>query len=46
MVTSDEIAAIPLFASLDETDPARLAEACADIRLAEGRGRSRTARRG
>ena len=36
MVTSDEIAAIPLFASLDEDDRARLAQACADIRLAEG----------
>jgi thioredoxin reductase (NADPH) len=36
MVTSDEIAAIPLFASLAEADRARLAQACADIRLAEG----------
>jgi hypothetical protein len=32
MVTSDEIAAIPLFASLAEADRARLAQACADIR--------------
>ncbi|MDX6563338.1 MAG: thioredoxin reductase, partial [Gaiellales bacterium] len=36
MVTSDEIAAIPLFAGLAEADRTRLAQACADIRLAEG----------
>ena len=36
MVTSDEIAAIPLFASLAEADRERLAQACADVRLAEG----------
>ena len=39
MVTSDEIAAIPLFASLDGADRARLAQASADIRLADGRVR-------
>ena len=36
MVTSDEIAAIPLFASLSEADRERLALACADVALAEG----------
>ncbi len=36
MVTSDEIAAIPLFASLEEAARERLARVCADVRLAAG----------
>jgi thioredoxin reductase (NADPH) len=36
MVTSDEIADVPLFASLTAADRERLSRACADIRLAAG----------
>jgi thioredoxin reductase (NADPH) len=36
MVTTDEIAQIPLFASLSAADHRRLSQACADIRLAAG----------
>src|SRR5258708_2642646 len=36
MVTSDEIAEVPLFASLAAADRQRLSQACADIRLAAG----------
>jgi thioredoxin reductase (NADPH) len=36
MVTSEEIAHVPLFASLTAADRERLSRACADIRLAPG----------
>jgi thioredoxin reductase (NADPH) len=36
MVTSEEIAGVPLFASLSEADRQRLSRACADMRLASG----------
>jgi thioredoxin reductase (NADPH) len=36
MVTSDEIAHVPLFASLSAADRERLSQACADLRLAAG----------
>ena len=36
MVTSEEIANVPLFASLSAADRQRLSQACADIRLAAG----------
>jgi thioredoxin reductase (NADPH) len=36
MVTSEEIAEVPLFASLTATDRERLSRACADVRLAAG----------
>ena len=36
MVTPDEIAQVPLFASLSPGDRERLSRACADIRLAAG----------
>jgi thioredoxin reductase (NADPH) len=36
MLTSDEIAGVPLFASLSAADRERLSRACADMRLAAG----------